>query len=264
MPVLPGAEPFSADAGDVGVVLCHGFTGSPQSLRPWAETLAQAGHSVRLPRLPGHGTSWQELNRTRWPRWYEAVDVAFGELRERCSKVFVAGLSMGGALALRLAEEHGDGVRGIVVVNPYIGLRHPLLPVLPALRWVVPTFPGVASDIKKPGATELAYDRVPLHALASTLKLHAAVRADLARIRQPLLLLRSAVDHVVPAEINSAVVLAGVASEDVTEIILEDSYHVATLDNDAERIEKESLAFIARLSGAPEPPASATAGDGAS
>jgi carboxylesterase len=263
VPVLAGAEPFSADAGEIGVVLCHGFTGSPQSLRPWAEAFVRAGHSVRLPLLPGHGTRWQDLNRTRWPEWYGAVDAAFRELRDRCTQVFVAGLSMGGALALRLAEEHGDDVSGIVVVNPYVGQRHPLLPVLPALRWVVPTFPGVASDIKKPGVTELAYDRVPLHALASTLQLHAAVLADLGRIHQPLLLLRSAVDHVVPAEINSAVVLAGVSSADITEIVLEDSYHVATLDNDAERIEKESLAFVSRLAGAPEPPASDVA-EGAS
>ena len=248
MPVLPGAEPFSADAGDIGVVLCHGFTGSPQSLRPWAEALARAGHTVRLPRLPGHGTTWQELNRTRWPQWYAAVDEAFAEVRERCPHVFVAGLSMGGALALRLAEEHGDEVRGVIVVNPYVGLRHPLLPVLPALRWVMPTFPGVASDIKKQGVTELAYDRVPLHALASTLRLHAAVRADLGRITQPLLVLRSAVDHVVPAEINSVVVLAGVRSSDVTEIVLEDSYHVATLDNDAPTIFAGSADFIRRVS----------------
>ena len=77
MPVLPGAEPFSADGGDVGVVVCHGFTGSPQSMRPWAEALAGAGHTVRLPLLPGHGTSWQEMNRTTWRQWYDEVDRAF-------------------------------------------------------------------------------------------------------------------------------------------------------------------------------------------
>ncbi len=105
--MLPGAEPFAADRGRVGVVLCHGFTGSPQGLRGWGEALAASGVSVRLPRLPGHGTTWQEMNRTTWDEWYGEVDAAFGELRERCSSVFVAGLSMGGALALRLAEQHG-------------------------------------------------------------------------------------------------------------------------------------------------------------
>ncbi len=73
MGVLPGAEPFSHDGGTVGVVLCHGFTGTPQSLRAWAEALAAAGHSVRLPRLPGHGTTWPEMNTTTWRDWYGEV-----------------------------------------------------------------------------------------------------------------------------------------------------------------------------------------------
>ena len=252
MPVLPGAEPFSVDAGDVGVVVCHGFTGTPQGMRPWAERLAAAGYSVRLPLLPGHGTTWQDLSRTRWQDWYGSADQAFGELQQRCRLVFAAGLSFGGALSLRLAQQHGDGVAGVILVNPWIRLQHWALPVLPALKFVVPTFPGVVGDIKKPGVTEIGYDRAPLRAVASVLELHAMVRADLAAVRQPLLLMQSAVDHVVPRQTNSAAVLAGVSSTDVTEIVLEDSYHVATLDNDAERIEKESVAFIARLSEAAE------------
>jgi carboxylesterase len=259
VPVLAGAEPFSADGGDVGVVLCHGFTSSPQSLRPWAQTLAGAGHTVRLPLLPGHGTRWQEMNRSSWRQWYGTVDEAFEELRGRCSAVVVAGLSMGGALALRLAEQHPDAVAGLVLVNPAVHLRDRRLLALPVLKWTMPSFPAIAGDIKKPGVTELAYERTPLHGVATMLQLYADVSANLGRVRAPLLLLRSSADHVVPAT-NSAAVLAGVASSDVTEIVLEDSYHVATLDNDAERIEKESLAFIARLTGAPEPPAAATAG----
>jgi esterase/lipase len=70
VPLLPGAEPFAADGGSIGVLLSHGFTGSPQSLRPWAEHLAAAGYAVRLPRLPGHGTTWQEMNTTRWTDWH--------------------------------------------------------------------------------------------------------------------------------------------------------------------------------------------------
>ena len=66
MPVLPGAEPFLHDGSDeIGMLLCHGFTGSPQSLRPWGEHLAAEGLTVRCPRLPGHGTDWREMNRTR-------------------------------------------------------------------------------------------------------------------------------------------------------------------------------------------------------
>ena len=257
MPVVAGAEPFGVDAGDIGILLCHGFTGSPQSMRPWAQALADAGHSVRLPLLPGHGTRWQDLNRTTWRQWYGHADAAFGELRARCRTVFAMGLSMGGAIALRLAGEHGDAVAGVVAVNPYISQQHALLPALPVMRWVVPTFPGVVGDIKKPGVTELGYTKVPLHALSSLMQFHAMVRADLPRVTQPVLLMYSAVDHVVPAASNAHAVRDGVGSADVTEIVLEDSYHVATLDNDAERIEKESLAFVARVCGG------ATAGEGA-
>ncbi len=99
MPVLPGAEPYSADGGAVGVLVCHGFTGTPQSMRPWAEHLAGAGYAVRLPRLPGHGTTWQELNATRWQDWYAEVERAHAELAGRCEKVFAVGLSMGATLA---------------------------------------------------------------------------------------------------------------------------------------------------------------------
>jgi carboxylesterase len=263
VPVLPGAEPFSADAGEIGVVVLHGFTGSPQSMRPWAQALANAGHSVRLPLLPGHGTRWQDLNRTTWQQWYGCAAEAFGELRSRCRAVFAVGLSMGGALALRLAEELGDDLSGLVIVNPYIDSagQSRLLPALPVIRRVLPSFPGVVGDIKKPGQVELGYDRIPLHAFASLLTFHAMVRADLARVTQPLLLMYSAVDHTVPTATNAATIRGRVSSRDYTEIVLEDSYHVATLDNDAERIEKESLAFIARLSGAPEPPASGLAGE---
>jgi carboxylesterase len=256
--VLAGAEPFSVDAGEIGVVLCHGFTGCPQSMRPWAHALADAGHSIRLPLLPGHGTRWQDLNQTTWRQWYGHVDAAFDELRARCTTVFAMGLSMGGALALRLAEEHGTAVAGVVAVNPYISHKqqHPLFPTLPVLRWAVPWFPGVVGDIKKPGVTELGYKQLPLHALSSLLQFHAMVRADLSRVTQPLLLMYSAVDHVVPAATNAHAVRDGVGSTDVTEIVLEDSYHVATLDNDAERIQKESIAFVARVAG------NAAAGEG--
>ena len=102
--LLPGAEPFEHAGGPVGVLLCHGFTGSPQTLRTWAEHVAGQGCTVSLPRLPGHGTTWQDLARTGWQDWYAEVDAAFGALASWCEQTFVFGLSMGGCLALRLAE----------------------------------------------------------------------------------------------------------------------------------------------------------------
>src|SRR5438445_13568545 len=116
-PTIPDAEPFAADGGPVGVVLSHGFTGMPASMRPWAEHLAAAGFSVRLPLLPGHGGTWQETNRTRWTDWYRTVEGAYDELAARCTTGFAGGLSMGATLVGRLDEQKGDGGAGLVLVK---------------------------------------------------------------------------------------------------------------------------------------------------
>jgi carboxylesterase len=244
MPVLPGAEPFSADGGPVGALLCHGFTGSPQSMRPWAEHLAADGLTVELPRLPGHGTSWQEMNMTTWEDWYSTLDRALTGLRRRCDQVFVMGQSMGGTLALRLAEQHGDEVGGLVLVNPSLLTRRLDRHLLPLLRHLLPSRPGIASDIKKPGVTELAYDRIPLKAAHSLSRLWLDTRAHLDQVTQPVLLFRSTDDHVV--EPDSSALLREKVSGEVHEVVLPDSYHVATLDNDARTIFEGSVHFVHR------------------
>jgi carboxylesterase len=246
VPVLPGAEPYRHEGGDVGVLLCHGFTGSPQSLRPWAGYLAERGMSVSLPLLPGHGTRWQDMQLTGWQDWYAEVDRALHELRERCRQVFVCGLSMGGALTLRLAAKHGAAISGIVLVNPAVKLHGTAGYVLPVLRHLLPTVRGITSDIAKEGNAEIGYGRVPLHAAYSMRNFYRLVDAALPQVTQPMLLLHSPRDHVVPPA-DSARVLSRVSSTDVREILLEQSYHVATLDHDAERIFEESHAFIGRL-----------------
>ncbi len=251
MPVQPHAEelrkPGSGENASTGVLLSHGFTGSPYSMKPFAEHLAGQGYGVAVPRLPGHGTRWQELNTTRWQDWYAVLDAELEKLRLNHDQVFVAGLSMGGCLALRLAEEHGTEIAGVIVVNPSVSTDDKRLVALPVLQRLVPSLPGISDDIKKPGVTENAYDRMPLKALYSLSQLWKATREDLAKVTQPLLLFRSTVDHVVEPS-SSRRVLEAVSSRDVTETLLDDSYHVAVLDNDAERIFADSAAFIARVS----------------
>jgi carboxylesterase len=248
VPVLPGAEPFSHDGSDIGVLVSHGFTGTPQSMRPWAEHLAAAGFTVRLPRLPGHGTTWQEMNRTRFEDWYSAVDAAFTEISERCSKVVVAGLSMGGTLVTKLAEERGAEVSGLMLVNPAFRSEDRRLAALPVIKHLVPSLAAIGNDVRKPGVTELAYARTPLKALHSLVQSWDAVVRDLPQVTQPILLMRSAEDHVVPAS-SSALLLSRVSSKDVTEVMLNNSFHVATLDNDAPQIFELSTDFVRRVTG---------------
>jgi carboxylesterase len=249
--VHPDAQPYEGGEGPIGVLLCHGFTGSTQAMIGWARHLEAAGFQVLLPRLPGHGTTWQECNQTTWTDWYGCVDEAFAVLRARCEQVFLAGLSMGATLCLRLAEQHGSDVSGLTLVNPAINISQPRsrvyqLRLLPLTRLVIPSLAGFASDIAMPDQDEWGYDRVPLHAMHSLTFLWADVRRNLDRIDQPLLVYRSIHDHVVdPSSVR--LIKEGVRSGDQTYIELQRSYHVATLDYDAEDIFDGSVAFFRRL-----------------
>ena len=242
MTVLPGAEPIDLPGGSVGVLLSHGFTGTTQSMRPWAEHLAAAGLTVSAPRLPGHGTRWQDMNKTRFSDWYGEVERAFDDLRGRCDTVFAMGLSMGGTLVLRLAEERGDQVAGLVLVNASVASQNKQLALVPVLKHLLPSMPGVGSDIKKPGVTELAYPKVPLKALASLRDAWKTVHGDLGRIQCPVLVYRSTEDHVVEP-LSARLLLEGIKTP-IEERVLHDSYHVATLDNDAPEIFAGSVEFV--------------------
>ncbi|SDP23843.1 carboxylesterase [Nakamurella panacisegetis] len=245
-PDRESSRPFRHPGGDVGVLLCHGFTGNPSSLRPWADRLAAEGFTVELPLLPGHGTTWQQMNRTTFDDWLGAVSSSLSDLNARCRSVVVAGLSMGGTLTLRLAELHGNSIAGIVLVNPSVLSLRKELKLLPVLKHLVPSLKGIADDIAAPGRSEFGYDRTPLKAVDALRKGWASTRTDLARVTAPVLLLRSRIDHVVEPE-NSTEILARIGSTDVTEIVLERSYHVATLDHDAELIFDSSVEFVRRV-----------------
>jgi carboxylesterase len=242
-------EPFAFDGGPIGVVLSHGFTGTPASVRPWAEHLAAAGFTVRLPLLPGHGTTWQDTNRTRWPQWYGAVEQAYEEVAARCHTVFAAGLSMGGTLVTRLAEEKGHGIAGLVLVNPAYATLRKDAKLAPYISWAVRSRPSIGGDVKKPGIVEPAYDRTPVVAFASLLKLWKVTAADLGKVTAPIRMYRSLDDHVVDPS-SAAVLKAGATSTTVEEILLHDSFHVATLDNDAPEIFAGSVEFIRSLAAA--------------
>jgi carboxylesterase len=263
MPVMPGAEPFASEGSRTGVLLCHGFTGSPQSLRPWAEYLADGGLSVSLPRLPGHGTTWQELARTRWEDWFAEANRAFDVLCGNTDEIFVMGLSMGGCLALRLAELRGSAISGLVLVNPSLTADTRLFALAPALKLLVPSLKGIASDIKKDGARELGYARIPVKAAATLPGLWRITQAGLGEVTQPVLVYRSIIDHVVgPASLRLLRAALPPARLEVRDCA--DSYHVATLDNDAGDIFTGSLEFVREHSRAGREPGESSSGQEAS
>lgn len=236
-------QPFAHDGGCVGVVLSHGFTGTPASMRPWADHLAAAGYTVRLPLLPGHGATWRETNRSRWPQWYAAVEQAYQEIAQRCEIVFAAGLSMGGALVTRLAEEHAGAIAGLILVNPAYATQRFDAKFAPYISWLVRSRPSIGGDIRKPGVEEPATDRTPVVAFASMQKLWRVTLRDLAQVTAPIRMYRSVEDHVVDP-LSARLLKRGATSTSVEEIMLENSYHVATLDYDAEQIFRGSVDFI--------------------
>jgi len=236
MTLIPGAEPWTATGDGVGILVLHGFTGSPKSVTPWGRAMAEQGWTVSVPLLPGHGTRWQDMNLTTWQDWYHEAERALRDLRSTCDTVFVMGLSMGGSLTLRLAEQHGDAIRGIALVNPAVHTERIDRFLLPVLQHVISGFPGISNDIAKPDQDEGAYDRIPLKAAHSLSQMWRDVKENLPSITMPVLLFRSTQDHVVEPS-NSAHILANVASTDVT----------ATLDYDADIITRDSIAFVRRL-----------------
>jgi len=247
-PILAGAEPFSAAGGRRGALVLHGFTGCPQSMRPIAEAFAAAGYTVELPRLPGHGTTVEDMAQYVFADWAATVEAAYADLAARTDSVVVVGLSMGGTLTLTLAAAHPE-IAGIVLVNaaaepddfaPLAELAHGLLAQGEQFMQ------GVGNDLARPGVVELAYPTMPLRSLVSLAEALVTLKDRLSSIGQPALILRSAVDHVVPP--GSATLLDARLTGPHELVTLERSYHVATLDFDADVIIERTLAFAAAVS----------------
>lgn len=237
MPLLPGAEPFAHDDGPVGALLLHGFAGSPADLRPLALHLADRGASVLLPRLPGHGTSWQDLAVCRWDDFHTEADRALSDLRSRCSTVVVVGQGVGAALALRLAELRPADVDGLALLSPALELRRPSRATAAVAPW--------AST--RAAAGSAAYDRIPLRTFRSVA--HDGwdpVRADIARVVAPVLLVRAADDRVVPVA-SGDWLLAHLPTPDVTALPLETGGHLLDRGPAADQVRVAVSDFLHRV-----------------
>jgi carboxylesterase len=248
--VLPGAEPMSVAGGPAGVLVLHGFTGTPQSMRGLAQAFADAGFTVELPLLPGHGTSLDDMLATRFEDWVEAAEAAYADLASRCDHVVVAGLSMGASLTLWLAAEHPE-VAGIVLVNPACpppGTAAEMIAGLQAFADAdVELVDAIGNDIADPEQTELAYGQTPVRALISLFQQGETLAGRLGEINSPVLLLNSPQDHVVDPG-HSEHVAASVSGA-IERVTLERSYHVATLDYDRDLINERAVEFARRVTG---------------
>jgi carboxylesterase len=244
-PIIPGAEPWASEGDSYGVLVLHGFTGNPQSMRPLAEALASAGFTVDLPLLPGHGTAVDDMVPTRWADWSGAAEEAYVALAARCDRVVVSGLSMGGSLSCWLATRHPE-IAGLALINPMID--PPAEDFQAMIRALLDegteVAPGIGSDIAKEGAKEAAYEGSPLRAALSLFEGVEELSHHLNEITCPVLLMSSREDHVVAVE--SGDLLQASVGGPLERIWLERSFHVATLDWDAPVIEERVVAFAAK------------------
>ena len=246
--LIPGADPWShIGEGPHGALVLHGFTGNPGSMRGVAEALAAAGFHVEMPLLPGHGTVVEDMLPTRWADWAGAAEAAYLAIAGRADKVIVVGLSMGGALTLRIGADHPE-VAGLVCINPATQPQAP--EVVAMLQGMIDSgtevMPAIGSDIADPDAHESAYDATPLRPLLSLVNDGLTpLAAEYPRMRQPLLLLSSPQDHVV--EPAASDYLEASYGGPVERILLELSYHVATQDFDKELIFASTVAFAQRV-----------------
>ena len=255
---IPGAEPWSApgDAirGRTGIIVTHGFTGNPLGTRPLGQRLAAEGYTVEVPLLPGHGTNHRDLGRTRYADWVQTVENVLDHLLEGCDQVVLIGHSVGGMITLDIASRRPDDVAAVVVINPVVlNPVQPLAKVAFILQYLLPYVPrdlaGVPSnDIAMPGLEEGAYKMLSAKAAQSYITELPRVRAQLLDLVQPLLVVRSTVDHTVSPD-NSVELLQLVGSSDIRECVCERSFHLPQLDYDAERVEEAVVAFVAEFAG---------------
>lgn len=244
--LIPGAEPLFHEGGRIGTLVLHGFTGNPVTMRPLAEAFVEAGFTVSMPRLPGHGTTVEDMDTTSWADWSAEVERAYTELAGVTEMVVVAGLSMGGTLACWLAARHPE-IAGLVLINAAVK------PYDPDSRTFVQAMleagdriaPGVGSDIADPDAYEPAYDGSPLEGLLSLFDAVSELQEDLPGITCPAIVMQAPNDHVVDP--SAADHLAGALGGPVERVSLDRSYHVATLDYDKELIQERAVEFVRRV-----------------
>lgn len=238
---------FTLGQGPVGVLLIHGFTGAPTEMRLLGEFLADHGYAVRAPLLPGHGTQACDLNRVRWTQWAQAVQDAYDQLAQDTQEVFVAGLSMGAVLALHLAANQ-PAVRGLLLFAPGLLVSERRLPLAAVVRYVQPLRPKdelATLDLADPKGFDRcwSYEEYPVGGAYQLWRLQRAVRAELAKVHQPIIIFQGRRDTAVRQD-SPQVILDRVRSTDKRIVWLERSGHVLTVDTECDEVFAACLAWL--------------------
>lgn len=244
------ADPFDlVGDDDLGVVLLHGFTGTPYEVRYLGEQLARAGITVRAPLLPGHGTALVDLDATTWSDWSEAVARAVDALRVRCARVAVVGQSLGGLLALHTAAHRSDVACVASLAAPLwlegLSARVALWTTQGALRRLraIPKLGGSDVRDRRAKRENPCYPAIPTRALAQLLDFMQLVEEELPRVTQPVLVLHATQDHTAPVACAHAIAEATRAAR---VRILPHSYHLIAVDVERDIVAAEVTQFVRR------------------
>ncbi len=230
--IMIGAEPiFIQGEKDVGILLIHGFTSSPKDFKELASFLARKNITVYVPLLPGHGTHPKDLKETSHKEWVNAVQQALNLLNTE--KKFVLGYSMGGTLALHLAEQ--NNLAGIISINSVIFLESRYIPFISLVKLAETYTAKKAEDIVQFIDDErVAYDSIPLDSIIEMQKLVSIIR--LTEITEPILIFQAENDKIVSPE-SADYIYNNIKSSDKELISLSNSTH-NRIDNQQDAFNK--------------------------
>lgn len=239
-PPQPGdLEPFDLGSGDLGVLLIHGFCGTPPEVRDLGEHLAARGFRVHGALLAGHGTTPEDLEQTRWTDWLDSAQAQLDELKRECRLVFCAGQSMGGTISLLLAARN-PGVAGIATLAALVSLgRLTETQVMLGRRFIRWHYPDRASvDLwNREAVSRLrSYNRRSMRSHVDLIQLYRLARRSLPDIHQPALVLHGRRDGTVPHG-NAATIAAGIGPS-ASARYFERSGHAISVDVDAPEVQE--------------------------
>lgn len=235
-------QEYFLEGSDIGCLVIHGFTGTPAELRELGGLLHTEGYTVKGVRLKGHGTSISEMEKCKYTDWIKSVEEGYEELRSCCSQVYVIGHSMGGALALYIAEQ--CAVDKVVALAPALVNKDKSSRFVPIAKYFMRYTEW--KPVERPEGESkylLGYEKIPLHSVHELIKLQRVVRKNLKRINRPLLIIHTSKDQAID-EKGIELLKTGVTSKEIKAIYLHNCGHNITVECEKETVFKEVINFL--------------------